>query len=932
MATPTPRVAPLVTYSTTSSPVAVFTPPTSTRVSTVGSGNGGSSTGPAVRFFFTGADQTYTVPAGVTSLLVKAWGAAGGSADRYTGTYGRGGSGAFVSATLSVTPGEVLTIIVGEGGYTRQCAVVSAPLCTLASVQQYGGGGTALATGTSYNVWGGRGGGLSAVASSASGCSASGCSGTYYVVAGGGGGASGNYQGSGGGGGYPSGLTAGSGYSSDAGSTTGPGRGGSQSAGGAGGTGYRGGTDATGGAGTHLQGGKAPRLVSATGSGGGGWYGGGGGAGYYNGGGGGSSYTDDVRCTSVSHVNGEVGSGTEGNGVATHPSAVDSDYQMGVGVAAIVRSPYEIPDAPISERSGHGQVVLIPLAPLPPPPPQNSVFEFTGADQQYTVPAGVTSLLVKVWGAGGGSGQRLGGLRGGSGAFVRATLSVTPNEVLKVIVGEGGWASSGSEHFQIQQYGHGSGGGVPYPPGEGTSFRGARGGGYSAITSSTASANVASLSAWYVVAGGGGGAGTWKGNGGGGGYPAGLRDRPSGHGSNDGEWITGPGQGGTQTAGGAGGGPESTGSSTICATYTYSMVAGGDGGRFTGGGKVGWLTGTGGSGWFGGGGGSSCAGYANVEEGGTFGGGGGSSYTDSSRCTNVEHVNGESGSGVAYSEANAVHPTAHGQPHADADYLTPAGYDSPTAATSLSASVGETAIRGGHGLVVIQALASTPLLPPASPPPAAPPPTPSLPTVASASAGGITWPGFTLRMSAPQTWSHPRCSGSGQGLGHALEHAGGSSISQAGCLRLPVGSRAAPFRSRANLVRVDGTSFTYGTAVCRAARPTRSRALCTSLCMLCSWLSLLNCRANSSTTMATMPQTSFCFRARRWSFHLVTPHTGFGMRCTSTSATAHSRARQRRRWAPLHNIGPLEWATWRSTVGGGGTGLTSTTTATWMCM
>jgi hypothetical protein len=64
----------------------------------------------AVIFTYTGADQTYTVPPGVTSLTVKLWGAGGASAG-----FG-GGSGAFVAGTLAVTPGETLTLIVGGGG------------------------------------------------------------------------------------------------------------------------------------------------------------------------------------------------------------------------------------------------------------------------------------------------------------------------------------------------------------------------------------------------------------------------------------------------------------------------------------------------------------------------------------------------------------------------------------------------------------------------------------------------------------------------------------------------------------------------------------------------------------------------------------------------------------------------------------------------
>ena len=58
-------------------------------------------------FSFTGANQSFPVPSNVSSLTVKLWGAGGGWA---------GGSGAFVTGLLTVTPGSTLTFIVGGGG------------------------------------------------------------------------------------------------------------------------------------------------------------------------------------------------------------------------------------------------------------------------------------------------------------------------------------------------------------------------------------------------------------------------------------------------------------------------------------------------------------------------------------------------------------------------------------------------------------------------------------------------------------------------------------------------------------------------------------------------------------------------------------------------------------------------------------------------
>lgn len=61
-------------------------------------------------FSYTGGEQTFTVPAGVTSLEAVATGGSGGSAA------GAGGSAALVTGTVSVTPGETLYVEVGGNG------------------------------------------------------------------------------------------------------------------------------------------------------------------------------------------------------------------------------------------------------------------------------------------------------------------------------------------------------------------------------------------------------------------------------------------------------------------------------------------------------------------------------------------------------------------------------------------------------------------------------------------------------------------------------------------------------------------------------------------------------------------------------------------------------------------------------------------------
>lgn len=67
-------------------------------------------------FNYTGSSQTFTVPAGVTSITVSAWGgggAGGGStnAGTLTGRGGAGGGGgAYASSTLTVSPGTLLDV------------------------------------------------------------------------------------------------------------------------------------------------------------------------------------------------------------------------------------------------------------------------------------------------------------------------------------------------------------------------------------------------------------------------------------------------------------------------------------------------------------------------------------------------------------------------------------------------------------------------------------------------------------------------------------------------------------------------------------------------------------------------------------------------------------------------------------------------------
>lgn len=230
-------------------------------------------------FSYTGAAETFTVPAGVTSVNVEAYGAEGGVS--YVSQ--PGGKGGRVQVTLPVTSGEALTVAVGGMGGTFASLTPGLP--------GFNGGGAG------GGFMGGGGGGASHVRRFLS----------PLVVAGGGGGGGSNMV-AGGDGGNTIGAN---GATAGVSGSGGGGGGGTQVSGGAGGVAGTGGSAGSGG--THIDGGAAASGVGLGGGGGGGGYYGGGGGGvgdlYGGGGGGGSSYTD-VTATSVIHTQGvRIGNG-----------------------------------------------------------------------------------------------------------------------------------------------------------------------------------------------------------------------------------------------------------------------------------------------------------------------------------------------------------------------------------------------------------------------------------------------------------------------------------------------------------------------------------------------------------------------------------------------------------------------------------------------
>lgn len=211
-------------------------------------------------------------------------------------------------------------------------------------------------------------------------------------------------------------------------------------------------------------------------------------------------------------------------------------------------------------------------------------FSYTGANQTFTVPAGVTSITVTATGAAGGGTS---GAAGGKGAIITGTFSVTPGHVLNIIVGQ--------LPSTAGLYGGGGGGGTYVWNSTTSVLLVVAGGGGGGSYSSTAGkdASITTTPTATAAGGGSGGTGTLGGS------------AISGEGGGGAGWT---GNGSSATSGGGGGlaPPTSTGGAKY-SSGTKGGFGGGGGGSSNGGG--------GGGGYAGGGGGKS-----------SVGGGGGASY------------------------------------------------------------------------------------------------------------------------------------------------------------------------------------------------------------------------------------------------------------------------------------------------------------------
>jgi hypothetical protein len=280
-------------------------------------------------FSYTGAIQTYTVPDGVTSIKVKCWGAAGGARN--------GGAGGYAGGDVSVTPGDTIQVVVGQGGRVSSSA-------------NYLGGGGGF-TGI-LSVW------------NTSDISAT-HAGSIVIAGAGGGGANSDNNPAGNGGGETGGVGQNSNGGAKPGTQTAAGSAESDSSGASnpsGGSYFRGGNSAGNSwyAGTpwptNVWGGNYSRSKA-----GGGSQGGGGGGGYY--GAGGAGNRNSVNSRGAAGGSGYIGGDgthevTTGENLATSlteksslpPKTDDEHYVSGAGTPATTNA-----------DGGHGLVVVIPL-------------------------------------------------------------------------------------------------------------------------------------------------------------------------------------------------------------------------------------------------------------------------------------------------------------------------------------------------------------------------------------------------------------------------------------------------------------------------------------------------------------------------------------------------------------------------------------------
>ena len=338
----------------------------------------------------------------------------------------------------------------------------------------------------------------------------------------------------------------------------------------------------------------------------------------------------------------------------------------------------------------------------------------TGTLGSFTVPAGMTTANIFVWGGAGGGGgfgtSPYSPRTGGSGGFAEGALATTPGQVLRIVAGVGG----GSRSCNSESAGAFFGGGAismdgNSAPGQASGLGGGLAG---VLTTNSSTPTCHSAPGVYIIAGSGGGACNDTFGGAGGGL-TGCAGASTNEQTNKELSPASGGGGGSQTAGGQGNKGDNTFSD-----FTGAFLKGGL--AETGGSNAVGSLASGGAGYYGGGGGA-----RNTPEGpnGDFAGGGGSSYYGHPQITSGSTEEGQSGSEPAASGGSSsphypVTSTA-GQGNGSAEAGNPgfvlitgckSAPATTTSTTIISTAFSATSVPTTSRIVVFQENVATPTL------------------------------------------------------------------------------------------------------------------------------------------------------------------------------------------------------------------------------
>jgi len=242
----------------------------------------------------------------------------------------------------------------------------------------------------------------------------------------------------------------------------------------------------------------------------------------------------------------------------------------------------------------------------------------TGTMGSFTVPTGMTSASISVWGTGGGGASNSPNIRtGGGGGFTTGTLAVTAGQTLHVTAGEGGESVTPAVVLYGGFLGGGSNGFPQFDPSPSPQAGGSGGGVAGVFNTSGTAPTCFSAPNVFIVSGGGGSASNDHDGGSGGGLIGYSGSNNAGAGS---------AQTATKDSVGGGGGSQTQGGQSLQYPGSYGEA---EDGAFLEGGDVSMLDapgynlhnhGAGGAGYYGGGAGA--RGSPNSDN----TGGGGSSY------------------------------------------------------------------------------------------------------------------------------------------------------------------------------------------------------------------------------------------------------------------------------------------------------------------